>query len=169
MPIYESKLVNLILWRVLMKLKIILNITLGALLLSLFTGCLSTQFKIENKKFNNSYPYHIQDLTSGRHTLRMGYNIVSYLPYTKENLNTLKAVLSDLNNYSKSLKVMKCGKRDTFLQCTNNFAQKPTQNLIYFLKSDLQKTEQIGHQCRLSSDTSAVSNRTVMSEIIRTL
>jgi len=62
MPIYESKLVNLILWRVLMKLKIILNITLGALLLSLFTGCLSTQFKIENKKFwsgnLNSYKFY---------------------------------------------------------------------------------------------------------------
>ena len=33
----------------------------------------------------------------------------------------------------------------------------------------LQKTHQIGHQCRFSSDTCVVSNRTVMSEIIRTL
>jgi len=33
----------------------------------------------------------------------------------------------------------------------------------------VQKTEQIGHQCRLSSDTGADSNRTVMPELIRTL
>ena len=33
----------------------------------------------------------------------------------------------------------------------------------------MQKTEQIGHQCRLSSDTDAVSIRTVMPENIRTL
>ena len=33
----------------------------------------------------------------------------------------------------------------------------------------VQKTEQIGHQCCFYSDTSAVLNRTVMLEMIRTL
>jgi hypothetical protein len=32
----------------------------------------------------------------------------------------------------------------------------------------VQKTEQIGHQCRFNSDTHVVLNRTVMSEMIRT-
>jgi len=33
----------------------------------------------------------------------------------------------------------------------------------------MQKTVQIGHQCRFDSDSGVGSNRTVMSEMIRTL
>ena len=42
------------------------------------------------------------------------------------------------------------------------------EELILAPRAILQKTEQIGHQCRFSSDTCAVSNRTVMPEMIRT-
>ena len=39
---------------------------------------------------------------------------------------------------------------------------------ILDMRVTMQKTEQIGHLCRFSSDTCAVSNRTVMPEMIRT-
>lgn len=46
---------------------------------------------------------------------------------------------------------------------------KDEQESVLILGKVVQKTEQIGHKCRFSSDTCAVSNRTVMPEMIRTL
>jgi len=65
-------------------------------------GVAATQYKVENQKFDSTYPFNKYSIqVYGNKGLMFGYNIVTYLPYSEKNLEKLKKVLAELKNNNK--------------------------------------------------------------------
>ncbi|HIP14680.1 MAG TPA: hypothetical protein EYG74_04255 [Sulfurimonas autotrophica] len=103
-------------------------------------GVAATQYKVENQKFDSTYPFNKYSIqVYGNKGLMFGYNIVTYLPYSEKNLEKLKKVLAELKNNNKINGVECRDSSNTSVFCNHKYAKPPTQTSTYYLKSDREK------------------------------